>query len=360
MQLSYCSLKKKIKNKRIFVLTGKKSSQVFKNILEFKHTKDTFIYKKKNLLPKYNELIEIIKKIKNSKPDFVIGIGGGSVIDYTKLACVLINKRKINFIIKNNYQNDIKKLYKSIIIPTTAGSGSEVTKFSVIYIKNKKYSYQHSAIKPNYYFYLPNLLTSLSRENRSYAAFDAFAQSMESLFSKEGNQISDYFAKKSIKIITLNLKKYLSSNNLKVIKKMQEAATLSGKAISIAKTNGPHALSYYFSLNLNMPHGHAVAMSFVSFFKFNIKNHNRCSNVRFTKNIKWIFKFFGCKNLDEFEFKMEKILKSFRIETSYKKNNISINQHYPSIIKDVNLQRLRNNPIQINKTDLKKIILRQF
>ena len=132
-------IRKIIQKRKVFIITGQKSyynsgaNKIFDNLIDLKET--TF-YFKKSFYPEISELKKIIIKIKKFNPELVLAIGGGTVIDYAKIACCLSDANDIQEkIISSKY--DLKKIFKLIIIPTTAGSGAEVTSNSVIYIKKK-------------------------------------------------------------------------------------------------------------------------------------------------------------------------------------------------------------------------------
>ena len=110
-------------------------------ILPFLKSKTIQIYFKKSYYPEYSELKNIINFINQFNPDLILAIGGGSVIDYAKIARLDLDITNLKKKIINPKKSDnFKKKFKLVTIPTTAGSGAEVTENAVIYIKNKKYS----------------------------------------------------------------------------------------------------------------------------------------------------------------------------------------------------------------------------
>ena len=134
---------KEYNGKKIFIISGRKSYKLsnvekkFKNIF-LKH--NVFYYFKINFYPEINELIKIIKLIKKFKPDLILAIGG-SVIDYAKIASCYEDIKKIkNDLKKGNF--NLKKITTLAVIPTTAGSGAEVTSNAVMYIDKIKYSFE--------------------------------------------------------------------------------------------------------------------------------------------------------------------------------------------------------------------------
>jgi len=142
--------------KKIFVLCGKKSfvtsgAEIF--FKELLNNKETKLFYKSSELPVLEELIKIINKIKSFKPDLILAIGGGAVIDYAKIAnAVDIRDDLADLIV--NYSYPFKKKYtKLAVIPTTAGSGAEVTSNAVIYVNGIKHSFESELLLPDNFFF---------------------------------------------------------------------------------------------------------------------------------------------------------------------------------------------------------------
>ena len=107
-------------------------------------------------------------------------------------------------ILINNYY--IKKRYCDLIaIPTTAGSGAEVTTNAVLYVKNKKFSVEDDLTKPNHSFIFPELVTSNTFKNKASSAFDALSQAVESLISVRSSEKSVRFSIKLDKVFSRKL-----------------------------------------------------------------------------------------------------------------------------------------------------------
>ena len=144
------------KFKKCFLITGKNSyfksgaDKIFDKALK---KLDCLRYFKKNSIPEFSELIEIIKAIDNFEPDLILAIGGGTVIDYAKSANCLNKNILPEQIISGKIS--YKKKAKLCAIPTTAGSGAEVTENAVLYLGEIKYSVENKLIKPEYFFLRP-------------------------------------------------------------------------------------------------------------------------------------------------------------------------------------------------------------
>ena len=351
------------KFKRIFLLCGKNSfknsgaEKIFSRILK---NKDFKCYFKKSLYPELQELKKITLDIKKYNPDLILAIGGGSVIDYAKIANVIDLKENLIELIKNYSYPYKKKFTKLAVIPTTAGSGAEVTSNAVIYIGNTKYSFESNLLIPDYFFLMPELLISSSQKIKASAGFDAIAQSLESLVSRKSNSKSVIFATKSLQISTKSFDNYLNNPTLHNAGKMSIASHLAGKAINISKTTAPHAVSYPFTSFFNIGHGHAVSLFFEKFFEYNYRNMKSSkTNFDLSKRYNLIFDLFNVRNIEQFTSKISNIKKKSKLIDDLNLLNIDVQKNSKKIINGINLLRLSNNPINLEKKDLVDIIIRK-
>jgi alcohol dehydrogenase class IV len=345
--------------KKIFILCGKNSffTSGAKNLFKKINHKETRFFNKKSEIPILEELIQIIKEIKSFKPDLFLAIGGGAVIDYAKMANVVDIRPDLSKLILN-YSYPFKKKFTNLaVIPTTAGSGAEVTSNAVIYIDNIKYSFESELLIPDLFFLVPEFLISAPNKIKASAGFDAIAQALESLVSMKSNEKSVEYATRSLKISINSFISFLNDPSFKNASKMSIASNLAGKAINISKTTAPHAVSYPFTAHYGVSHGHAVSLFFENFFKFNYENIGR-SETKFnlSKRFDLIFDIFKVKNIYNFNTKISQIKKKAGLEDNLQKLNININKNSNQIINGINFLRLRNNPIKINEKDVLSII----
>jgi len=347
--------------KKIFVLCGKKSfvtsgaENLFKKLIIDKEIK---LFHKKSELPILEELIEIINDIKNFKPDLILAVGGGAVIDYAKIANVVDVREDLADLIVN-YSYPFKNKYtKLTVIPTTAGSGAEVTSNAVIYVDGIKHSFESELLIPDNFFLIPEFLITAPNKIKASAGFDAIAQALESLISKKSNDQSVEYASKSLIISVNSFISFVNDPNMKNATEMSIAANLAGKAISISKTIAPHAASYPFTSLFNISHGHAVSLFFERFFKFNYENLEK-SEISFDlkKRFNLIFNLFDVPNIDSFNLKISSIKKQSKLLDNMKLLNIDLDKNMEKIIGGVNLLRLGNNPVKIDGNDITNIIL---
>lgn len=346
------------KFQKCLLISGKNSyyksgaNKIFDDLLK---KKNCLKYFKNSSIPEFSELKKIIKIVHDFKPDLILAIGGGTVIDYAKSAnCLNMEITEENII---SGKVIYKKKAELCAIPTTAGSGAEVTENAVLYLKKIKYSVEDKLIKPDHFFLIPELIIDSDFKLKAASGFDAIAQGIESILSIRSNDDSFKYSQKSLDYSFSNYQKYLENPNIENTNSMCLAANLSGKAISIARTTAPHALSYPFTSIFNVSHGHAVSLTLNQFVKFNFLNINRAkNNFDLKKRYEILFKVSKTTNINDFCDYLEFLKKTANLEGKLKKLNIHLDNNYEQILSGVNLLRLKNNPVEVTHNDIKKIL----
>lgn len=296
--------------------------------------------------PKLEEAKIGYELFKRSKSNLIIAVGGGSVIDTAKIIKYLA--------IQENQGNDATPF---IAIPTTAGTGSEATHFAVVYINDIKHSYAHECLLPTVAIVDVELLKGQSSYQMAVSGIDAFAQGIESMWSVNSTEESRKYSEKAIKLIWENLENAIDGK-IEALAKIGEGSNWAGKAINIAKTTAPHALSYGFTSMFGLPHGHAVALFLPFFLQYHIKlNDENCNDQRgsmFVKN--QLLKISQILDLrfNELESSVFLFFKRNKIEINFHKLNISFAK-FNEALTGYSMERLNNNPGIINESDLQNI-----
>jgi len=206
--------------------------------------------------------LEIVDKCaelgKKENCNLVIGIGGGSVLDVAKATAILLtNEGKAE-----DYQGFGKKIkkpgVKTILIPTTAGTGSEVTPTAVFINRKKKIKL---GINSPYLFadlalLDPELTLSLPKEITASTGMDALTHAIESYVANRSSPVSDMFALKAFELIWGNLPLAVENGqDIQVRANLLLGSCLAGIAITNAGVGAAHALSYPLSVFFKLPHG---------------------------------------------------------------------------------------------------------
>jgi phosphonate metabolism-associated iron-containing alcohol dehydrogenase len=217
--------------------------------------------------PDYELLRGQTETLKNhlDKTDVLVALGGGSVIDTAKVLSFSRGDFSIvtEFLEKKKQQPSDKLEPPIIAIPTTSGTGSEVTRWATVWNRqtSKKYSLDHPNLFPSYAVIDPTLMIAKSKELTLVTALDALSHSMESIWNKNSNPLSTKYAieaaKKILKYLPLLIQD-LSSIHLRT--ELAEASLLAGLAFSNTKTALAHNLSYPMTLRWGIEHG--IACSF--------------------------------------------------------------------------------------------------
>lgn len=354
---------KKSNFKKIFFITGSNSfykSGFSRLCIKNINSSYEIYFKKSKLYPEIEELNKIINKINLFKPDLIVAVGGGVVMDYAKLSNLLFSSKNIKKTILEK-KKLTKKKSKILLIPTTAGSGSEATCFSVIYINNVKYSLENNLLIPDYFYLIPDFVIKCPKKIRVSAGFDAFAQSLEAFFSLQSNNKSIRYSITSLKYSINNLLPFICRPNIKNAKNMCLASYYSGKAINIAKTNLPHALSYFFSSKFKLVHGQAVSLFFSNIIKFYYYNYFR-SRAHFSikKRFLILFRIFSKFDIDQFCSLLNKIISTSGLLIDRKILDRKIKSNFKEIISSINKDRLNNSPIKLNRSDLYEILFNKI
>ena len=351
---------------KVLVVTGNKSydSSGAKNKLE-RILKGVYIEKfdQFEINPKIEHAYGGIEILSNTKFDLIIAVGGGSVIDMAKLINIIAVQKKSDLLqYINNNELIIENGLPLVAIPTTLGTGSEATHFSVVYIDKVKYSLAHHYMLPTYAILDAELSYNLPSHIAAASAIDALSQSIESYWAIKSTHESREYAAASIKLILPVIEKaVLGDKQSREI--MLKAAHLAGKAINISTTTAPHAISYPISQYFGLQHGHAVALTLGYFLEFNYE----CSkidvvDVRGKAHLKNVmdelYSMFGVTKRNGILSIWKNIMQNIGLETSFKKNNIIDHSDRKCIVDGIDLRRLENNPVKVDSNTIYNILRR--
>jgi len=299
--------------------------------------------------PKYDDIIKGIEMFNNNSCDFIISIGGGSSIDTAKIIKLYSVLDYKNGMTDNYKYNPIKHL----AIPTTAGTGSESTRYSVCYYEGKKQSITHDSIVPDYVILEPELLMGLPMYQKKATIMDALCQGIESYWSVNSTLESKEYAKLSMKIILEELNQYLNDNNIEITSKMLHASNLAGKAINITQTTAAHAMSYKLTSLYRIAHGHAVAITLPYIWEYMENNLDKCIDNR------------GKEYLKETLNELREIVGGY---SKFKEIYDSLGLEKPEVdetglttlVDSVNPVRLKNNPVELDKNSIRDIYIKSL
>ena len=267
--------------KRAAVVTGRSSAvqsgalDDVRSVLEKYDTAYVLIAKAQNN-PDLENVAVIAEEARRSGADHIIGIGGGSAMDAAKAAAVLCtNDISPEMLFKGSIKADPLPIYA---VPTTAGTGSEVTPYSVLTVKEKgtKLSFGDNRMFPRYAFLDHRYTATLGKDATVDTAFDAFSHAFEGYISKRATRTAGILAVESMKIFFSSLPElYGRSVSEKVREELLYASMIAGMVISQTGTTALHSMGYALTYNRGITHGRANGLLFCAYYMELMKENRR-------------------------------------------------------------------------------------
>lgn len=295
-----------------------------------------------------NEIAECYNEFLVSDADAIVVIGGGSAMDIAKA------------IIYKAAENEIKKSILFIAAPTTAGSGSEATRFAVIYKDKTKLSLEHDQLLPKIVILDPELTYSLSPRQTAVSGIDALAQAIESYWNVHATPVSLQYAAEAITILINDLPAVVNKPSPELRMKVLWASHLAGKAINTTRTTGPHALSYFLTAHYDIPHGQAVGLFLPLFFLYNdAVNDTNCNHTggvaAVKKVLEQLYKLLNVQSSEEAASYIRSLMIKTRLASTFYELGINKKEAITPLLDKINEERFNNNPVALDRDLLMKL-----
>lgn len=221
--------------------------------------------------PDCDEAEAAIETFRRTGADLIVAVGGGSVMDVAKLASITAGgSRTVRDLLDNPGLG--RKQVSTLMIPTTAGTGSEATMNSIVAVPEKqvKVGIVNPDMVPDYVILDGALLKNLPKKVAASTGIDAMAHAVECYTSNKANPFSNLFAREAAKLIFTNIVPACEDPEAEEAKtNMLIAAFYAGMAISASGTTAVHALSYPLGGKYHIPHGVSNAMLLLPVMRFN-------------------------------------------------------------------------------------------
>lgn len=211
--------------------------------------------------------------IREHNSDIVVGIGGGSAMDVAKVAAAIAFKKETSREVAQKNSIEEKGL-PLILVPTTAGTGSEVTHISIFSDDQEKlktgivnhFLYADTAILD------PLLTLGLPRNITAFSGIDAIIHALEALNSKLANKYSNLLAKEALRILFSNIRNAFNfGEDYNARSNMLYGSMLAGKAFANSSVAAIHAFAYPIGAEFHIPHGQANAIMLLPVLSFNLE-----------------------------------------------------------------------------------------
>lgn len=286
--------------------------------------------------PEFIDIEKIYKQAYQKKFELIVAIGGGSVMDAAKFISVSNKSQSYEFVENLTKGKIPKKDYKItpvISVPTTAGTGSEVTPYSTIWDMKEKKKYSLSL--PNLFceiaIYDPILTLSVPKQITIQTGLDSLSHALESIWNKNANPITIGFSIQAAKLIMNNLGNLSTDlKNIEYRSNMMKACMYAGFAFSNTQTAIAHGMSYYITAHKGVDHGIACSFTLPMLIDSVIGEYKFIDNA-----LKEIFGELSSN-------KLRALLKDLNVSTEF--SSYGINEQELKKLKD----SLKNNPRAAN------------
>lgn len=309
--------------------------------------------------PTCDQAQSVVDEFKKSGADYIVAVGGGSVMDIAKLASILATDE---YGVRDLLDNPLlgRKCVPSLMIPTTAGTGAEATPNAIVAVPEKelKVGIVNPAMIADAVILDAEMIKKLPRKIAAATGVDALAHAIECFTSKKANPFSDTFALEALDMILNNIEKACDEPDaLEAKNQMLIAAFYAGIAITASGTTAVHALSYPLGGKYHIPHGVSNAMMLVPVMKFNEPEcrerfakvydraaHGNNPSLSQEEKSKWVI-----NRLDE-------IVKHLEIPTSLKDYGVPAKDLEVLVASGMDVQRLLvNNMREVTADDARKL-----
>ncbi len=319
---------------------------VVKELIDSCENVRMIVYSSVSPNPDVKECDASAQLLRDNGCDFVVALGGGSVLDCAKTAACICKDTiptEGYMIEKKPLPNDSLPL---IAIPTTAGTASEITKVVVLSDRERalKASLNTDAFFPTVALVDPELTYTVPKYLTACTGFDALCHAVEAYWNVNHQPACDATAIQSIRLVLENIETAcLEPDNIKARENMMLASVMAGFAFSQTGTSSSHACSYPLTSLLGIPHGEACVLTIDYFVRFNA--HHGCERtIGMARQL-------GFNDADALADEIARLKKATGILTSLAEYNVTESQ-LMQLVNGSKRPNLKCNPIEITEQDL--------
>jgi alcohol dehydrogenase class IV len=302
-----------------------------------------------------------VDALRAARCDVVVAVGGGSVLDTAKLvnACAAEDGPAVDYLVKARVFRGGAAL-PLVAIPTTAGSGAEATHFATVYVDGEKHSAAHAGMLPGWVVLDHGLTMSAGKALTASTGIDALAQGIESYWSTRATDESRGWARDAVVGAAAALAAAVNEPTERVRERMMMASHLAGRAINVARTTAPHALSYAITIGFGVPHGHAVGLTLGAVFAYNGAVRGDADAVSgdaggVRKTVGELCVMLGVEDAEAGRRRVDGLMTEIGLETRLSRLGVG-RADLGKLVASVNDERLANNPRRLPATEIGKLL----
>lgn len=307
-------------------------------------------------MEKINDIFEVAKSL---QVEMVIGIGGGSAMDTAKLIAVMLNNDVTLHQVTRGEKKFSQRGLPTLMIPTTAGTGSEATQNSIVLDTERelKVGIVDEKLVSSSVILDPEMTVKLPKHITANTGIDALCHAIECYISKKSNPLCEMLALKAINLIVSSIREaYNNGSNLEAREKMLLGAYLGGACIATSSTVAVHALSYPLGGKYHIPHGLSNAILLPDVMKFNLdaceKKFSEIANAM-ALDIQGLSQRQAAERMIE---ELYALIKDLNIHCDLREKGINESVLDELVDSAFSVRRLLdNNPKEMTKEDIRKI-----
>lgn len=308
--------------------------------------------------PELDDLEQTARGLQAIHAEVMVAVGGGSVIDTAKAISAVISttgEGSEAFSLRKHLETDGGKFdgpaIPVIAVPTTAGTGSEVTPFATVWdsVAVHKYSLTGPQLFAEVALLDPSLTVSLPREITIATGLDAISHALEAIWNRNATPITSLYATEALRIAMPALEQVTGDlDNVYLRAEMLRASMLAGLAISNTRTALAHSMSYPITMHYGVPHGLACSFTLPSILRFNAEvDDGRLHRLALDLEL---------KSVDELHVYVARLLDRLGVERMMAKFVDSAGKCEELVAQMYTPGRLDNNMRPVNRDDLKDIL----
>ena len=336
---------------RVFLVTGRRNLRaqgVVERVVNSIGATRLTLFDQVTPFPSPQLVVTALGACRESSPDVVVAIGGGSVLDVGKIVSVLMSHQGTlqEYVSGESEVNHAGIPF--IAVPTTSGSSSEVTSGAAVWDWEAKRAtnLNHPMMFPEVAIVDPELALSMPSALAAVTGMDAFTSAFESYWSTESEPIADALDLAVIRLFSANLENSCIQGDLESRSWCSLAATMSGVAYSNSHPNACHGIGTPLSLFWDVPHGQAVGITLAALLRW--------TAPAIPVKLPALWDALGVKSLDEAQERIDDIMQNCGLKTKLRDLGVT-SEGLDTLLEHTRWDRFRALPRPMEREELRGI-----
>ncbi|NOV03747.1 phosphonoacetaldehyde reductase [Paenibacillus planticolens] len=345
--------------KRVLLLTrgaGVEKSDCLQPVMNTLSLKETSVIEVTLNNPNVADILKLKQEIGSFDYELIVAIGGGSVMDAAKVLSALQSKTyqtaaEVREAITSERYREEPHFTPWIGIPTTSGTGSEVTSWATVWDEEhgSKYSVSDERLYASAAFILPELTVTMPLRLSVATALDALCHATEAYWSVHTNAITRVYSLEAIERIRRTLPLLIEQpDNLVWREQLSLASVLAGMAFSNTRTTACHSISYPLTMLYGIDHGIAASITLAS-----VMRHNLDALIEPDK----LMHAFGAADMDEVDDFIRNIYNLYGLSSSLGQYGVTVEGIRNIVSHSYTKGRMDNNPVEISPEELERMLV---